>query len=109
MSSNAQKGKPASAGGAAITVRTAAGIRFELTLDEYRLALLGLVDFDSAWDALELATTLVADGPAKAAILRDRLLPIASHLPALLVRGVDSLELLAARRWFREGVKESLP
>ncbi len=82
-------------------MRTAAGIRFELSFDEYRLALLGLVDFASAWDALEIATTLVVDGPAKATIIRNALFPIASHLPALLSRGVDSLELLAARNWFR--------
>lgn len=84
-------------------MRTAAGVRFELNFDEYRLALMGLVDFAGAWDALEMATTLVVDGPAKAAVVRNRLLPLASHLPALLARGVDSLEMLAARRWFRQG------
>ncbi len=97
---------PSSASGAgpgpAIVIRTPAGVRFELNPYEYRLALLGLVDFGGAWEVLEQAAGFVVDGPAKAAIVRDRLRPLGSHLPALLARGVDSIELLAARFWFRQ-------
>jgi hypothetical protein len=85
-----------------VTIRTAEGRRIELTLPEYRLALLWLVDFAANWEALEYATTLVPDGPAKLALIRERLRPVAAHLPALASRGVDSLEMLAARFWFRQ-------
>ncbi len=74
-----------------------------LSLNEYRLALIGLVDYDGQWPSLELATGFVVDGAAKADLLHGRLLPNASRLDALLARGVDGLELLAARQWFRTG------
>jgi hypothetical protein len=70
-----------------------------LSVAEYRLALLGLVDFAGAWDALELATTFVIDGPAKLALIQERLRPLAGYLS----QRVDALEMLAARHWFRRG------
>jgi hypothetical protein len=81
--------------GAVLT--TPSGLTISLSRDEAQLALLGLVDFEGHWDALQAATAFVVDGPAKAAIIRERL----CHLPALLGFGVDSLEMLAARHWFR--------
>jgi hypothetical protein len=72
-----------------------------LTLNEYRLALIGLVDFGGDWSALETAAAFVVDGPPKGLLVRDRLMPNAGQLGGLLSRGVDSLELLAARHWFR--------
>jgi hypothetical protein len=74
----------------------------KLTADEYRLALLGLVDFEGAWDALELAATFVVDGAAKQALVRDRLRPLADALSPLALQ-VDPLAMLAARYWFRQG------
>ncbi len=88
--------------GPAVLIRGAYGTRIELTLPEYRLALLCLVDFDGRWEGLEAATRLVPDGTTKAALIRDRLLPHAPHLAAVTSRGVDSLEMLAARFWFRQ-------
>lgn len=85
--------------GAVLT--TPSGLTISLSGDEAQLTLLGLVDFEGRWDALQAATAFVVDGPAKAAIIPERLLPLAGHLPALLERGVDSLEMLAARHWFR--------
>jgi hypothetical protein len=102
MNSEHEPRSPESGHGPAIVIRTPAGVRFELNLYEYRLALLGLVDFAGAWDVLEQAASFVVDGPAKAMIVRDHLRPLGSHLPALLARGVDSVELLAARFWFRQ-------
>jgi hypothetical protein len=72
-----------------------------LSLDEYRLALLGLVDFEGDWPALETATMFVTDGSAKATLVRERLLPLADSLSLLVYRGVDTFELLVARHWFR--------
>ncbi len=86
----------------AVTIRTPAGTRIDLSLAEYRLALLWLVDYAGQWEPLEMATTLVVDGPAKAALVREHLRPAALHLPALTSRGVDALEMLAARFWFRQ-------
>jgi len=80
-----------------------------LTPSEYRLALLGLVDFAGEWSALETATTFVVDGPAKRAVIRERLLPAAAELNVLLTRDVDAIELLAARYWFRNGALHSRP
>jgi len=73
-----------------------------LTADQVRLALVCLVDFEGAWDAVETATLLVEDGKAKAQLLYE-LRPMAHLLPALLDRGLDSLELISARYWFRHG------
>jgi hypothetical protein len=84
-----------------VTIRPAGEPPFTLTLNEYRLALLGLVDFAGDWDALETATTFVVDGDTKAVLVREHLRPQAAHLDVLLARGVDGLELLAARHWFR--------
>ncbi len=86
----------------AVTIRTSAGPRIDLSLAEYRLALLWLVDYGGHWEPLETATTLVVDGSAKAALIRERLRPVATHLPTLTSRGVDALEMLAARFWFRQ-------
>ena len=74
-----------------------------LSPDEYRLALLWLIDFEAAWEGLEAATLFVADGPAKLALIRQRVRPLADDL-ALLGEHVDSLALLAARHWFRQGL-----
>ncbi len=87
---------------AAVAIRVDRSTIMELDLDEYRLALLWLVDFERDWDAFEMAAKLVVDGAAKAGIAAVRLRPMAEHLPALAKRGVDSLELLAARYWFRQ-------
>jgi hypothetical protein len=84
------------------TFRTSSGLPVSLSVAEYRLALLGTVDFASDWDALELATTFVPDGPAKLALIQERLRPLAGYLSPLTQR-VDALELLAARHWFRRG------
>ncbi len=87
--------------GFTVPLHTPDGI-LELTLDEYRLALLGLIDFEGNFDALLLASSMVKDGEGKARIVRERLAPIAVYLPALLARGIDSIELLSIRYWFRE-------
>jgi hypothetical protein len=74
----------------------------ELGLAEYRLALIWLIDFNQDWAAMETATLFVVDGAAKRRVLQERLQPVADLLPELLSRGVDALELLAARYWFRQ-------
>ncbi len=89
-----------------VSIRAPGGKKIDLDLNEYRLALLLLVDFGGDWDAMRLAATLVTDGPAKMAVAHERLEPITGHLHTLLARGVDSLELLAARFWFREETVE---
>ncbi len=66
------------------------------------MALLWLVDFAGQWEPLETATGLVVDGGAKVALIRDHLRPAEPHLPTLASRGVDALEMLAARYWFRQ-------
>lgn len=81
---------------------TASGLSVSLTADERRLALLWLVDFERSWDALELATTFVVDGPAKLALIQDRLGPLGDMLAPLAQR-VDALEMLVVRHWFRNG------
>jgi hypothetical protein len=73
----------------------------ELTNAEFRLALIGLVDFDANWPALVLAAAYVPGGEHKAEIVNSRLLPLSDSLPSILERGVDSVELVAARFWFR--------
>ena len=60
------------------TVKTPSGLTLALSPDETRLALLGVVDFEGDWEAMEAATTLVVDGPAKASLIRDRLAPAAT-------------------------------
>jgi hypothetical protein len=86
----------------AIVFRTPSGLTISLTADEYRLALLGLVDFAGAWDALALAADFVVDGPAKQALIRERLRPLSEALSPL-AQQVDALAMLAARHWFRTG------
>ena len=71
-----------------------------LSPDETRLALLGVVDFEGDWEAMEAATALVVDGPAKASLIRDRLAPAASQLPGHFAGEVGVLDLLSARHWF---------
>jgi hypothetical protein len=78
------------------------GLTVALSPDEYRLALLWLVDFEAAWEGLEAATAFVTDGAAKLALIQQRLRPLADDL-APLGQHVDSLTLLAARHWFRQG------
>ena len=85
------------------------GVILALTSNEYRLALLGLVDFAGQWFALETATAFVVDGPTKLAVIRERLLPMADELAVLLTRDVDAIELLAARYWFRNGAYNPRP
>ncbi|MCX6031297.1 MAG: hypothetical protein NT169_18615 [Chloroflexi bacterium] len=84
----------------ALVISQLTGAIVALTLDEYRLALLGRVDFEDRWAALEAAAQYVVDGDAKTAAIRANLLPIAEHLTEIGQK-VDSLELLAARHWFR--------
>ena len=86
-----------------ITLRKPDGGLLSLTMNEFRLALLALVDFEGDWDALLTASAFVPDAAGKAALVRDRLRPVADMLPPLLNRGIDSLELLSARHWFRNG------
>jgi hypothetical protein len=73
-----------------------------LSPDEYRLALLGLIDFEGAWEGLETATIFVPDGQAKLALIRQRVRLLADDLTPL-GEHVDALTLLAARHWFRHG------
>lgn len=99
--------------GPALHIRLPDGRIVALTKEAYMLALLGLIDFEGCWPALELATEFVVDGPAKRQLIRDRLLPVADGLAVLLERGVDPFELLAARYWFRHqpcksGLEEAL-
>ena len=84
-----------------VNIRLPSGPNITLTLDEFWLALLGLVDFEGDWEALQTAAGLVTDGETKAALISDRILPVAEYLTALLQRGVDAFELLTARHWFR--------
>jgi hypothetical protein len=88
--------------GPAVLIRGADGTRLELTLAEYRLALLCLVDFEGRWEGLEAATGFVPDGSGKSSLIRERLRPHAFQLSAITSRGVDSIEMLAARFWFRQ-------
>lgn len=67
---------------------------------ERRLALLGLCDFEGQWDILEAATRLVVDGEAKAALIRQRLAPLADQLQALVAVDVVPYQLWIARHWF---------
>jgi hypothetical protein len=62
--------------------------------------LLGVVDFDGDWEALEAATRLVVDGPAKAGLIRERLAQAAAQLPGHFAAEVGVQDLLAARHWF---------
>ncbi len=71
-----------------------------LSADEQRLALLGLYDFEGRWDTLEAATIMVVDGEAKAALVRERLMPLADQLPALVADDVAAHQLWIARHWF---------
>lgn len=71
-----------------------------LSLAEQQLALLGLCDFEEQWDILEAATRLVVDGEAKAALIRQRLAPLADQLQALVAADVVPYQLWIARRWF---------
>jgi len=82
------------------TVKTSSGLTPALSLDETRLALLGMVDFEGDWEAMEAATTLVVDGPAKASLIRDRLAPAAAGFTGHFAADVNVLDLLAARHWF---------
>jgi hypothetical protein len=82
------------------TVKTSSGLTVPLSPDETRLALLGVVDFEGDWDALEAATTLVVDGPAKASLIRGRLAPVAAGFTGHFASDVNVLDLLAARHWF---------
>ena len=79
------------------------GLTVTLSPDEYRLALLWLIDFEAAWEGLETATRFVVDGEAKLALIRQRVRPLADEL-APLGEHVDSLTLLAARHWFRHAL-----
>jgi hypothetical protein len=85
-----------------ITFVAPSGVTVALSPDEYRLALLWLIDFEAAWEGLEAATAFVADGAAKRVLIQQRLRPLADDLPPL-GQHVDSLALLAARHWFRQG------
>jgi hypothetical protein len=71
-----------------------------LSPEEYRLALLGLADFEGHWETFEAAASMVVDGQAKAAAIRQRLIPIAVHLPCLMEEELDVLRLWMARHWF---------
>jgi hypothetical protein len=82
------------------TIRTPSGLAFALSPDETRLALLGVVDFEGDWEAMEAATMSVVDGPAKAGLIRDRLALVAAQLEEHFAAEVNVLDLLAARHWF---------
>ncbi len=84
---------------ATIISRTS-GLSVQLSSDEYRLALLGQVDFEGQWSALTAATGWVVDGATKAALIRERLLPIAGILGGVGSQ-VDAMEMVIARHWFR--------
>ena len=86
-----------------ITFLAPSGLAVTLSPDEYRLALLWLIDFEAAWEGLETATMFVADGQAKLALIRQRVRPLADDLTPLGAR-VDAMALLAARHWFRHGL-----
>lgn len=68
--------------------------------DEQRLLLVGLCDFEGRWDILEAAANMVVDGAAKAALIRERLLPRAGQLAALVSEDVAPHQLWIARHWF---------
>jgi hypothetical protein len=85
-----------------LTFLAPSGHTVALSPDEYRLALLWLIDFEAAWEGLEAATAFVADGEAKLALIRQRVRPLADDLSPL-GEHVDSLAMLAARHWFRLG------
>ena len=85
-----------------ITFRAPSGRAVALSPDEYRLALLWRIDFEAAWEGLEAATAFVTAGVAKLALIQQRLRPLAEDLSPL-GQHVDSLALLAARHWFRQG------
>jgi hypothetical protein len=91
------------------SLTTPSGLTIVLSPDEYRLALLGLVDFEGDWDTLHVATTLVADGEAKATLLREKLAPVADALPAMLADGVDIFQLWTARQWFASQMCQPAP
>ena len=86
-----------------ITFLAPSGLAVTLSPDEYRLALLWLIDFEAAWEGLETATLFVADGEAKLALIRQRVRPLADDLAPLGAR-VDAMALLATRHWFRHGL-----
>ena len=83
-----------------ITFLAPSDLSVTLSPDEYRLALLWLIDFEAAWEGLETAALFVADGEAKLALIRQRVRPLADDLTPLGAR-VDAMALLAARHWFR--------
>ena len=85
-----------------IILHAPSGVTVALSPDEYRLVLLWLVDFEGAWEGLELATGFVVDGEAKLALIRERLRSLAAAL-SLPDGQIDALEMLAARYWFRQG------
>lgn len=87
-------------------LRTPSGVAVALTPAERRLALLGLVDYEAAWEGLMRATDFVVDGAAKRGLIEARILPLAEALTSLTER-LDPLELMAARRWFRHELLES--
>ncbi len=76
------------------------GIAVALSTAERRLALLGLVDYEAAWEGLLFATAFVADGAAKRQLIETRVRPLANVLTFLTQR-IDPLDLMAARHWFR--------
>ena len=82
------------------TGKMLSGFSPALSPDETRLALLSVVDFEGDWEAMEAATTLVVDGPAKASLIRERLAPAAAQVTGHFAADVNVLELLAARHWF---------
>lgn len=79
---------------------TPGGIAVTLSAAERNLALLGLVDYEGAWEGLLAATAFVADGTAKRELIATRVQPLAAALTAL-TEHVDPLELITARHWFR--------
>ena len=88
----------------AINFQTPSGLSVTLSPDEYRLALLWLVDFEGAWEGLEAATAFVIDGEAKLALIRRLYVqPLTDDL-ASLGQHVEPLAMLAARHWFRQGM-----
>jgi hypothetical protein len=86
-----------------ITFLAPSGLVVTLSPDEFRLALLWLIDFEAAWEGLETATMFVADGQAKLVLIRQRVRPLADNLTPL-GEHVDAIALLAARHWFRHGL-----
>jgi hypothetical protein len=74
--------------------------KLDLSTAESRLALLGEVDFEGDWDALERATAWVVDGPAKAALIRTRLAPAAAQRSLTVAEEISVVDLVAARHWF---------